>query len=69
MVTGDNMLTAVSVARNSGFIRVDQKVILVTTAEVDGFTQIRYHSDTPQSNGATSNKLSEVRSKKRKPTN
>ena len=45
MVTGDNMLTAVSVARQSGFIGQGQKVILVTAAEVDGEMQIQYHSD------------------------
>ena len=55
MVTGDNMLTAVSVARQSGFIGQGQKVILGTAAEVDGEMRIQYHSDSPaRSNNGTS---------------
>ena len=60
MVTGDNMLTAVSVARQSGFIGQGQKVILVTTVEVNGQTQIQYHSDGAQVDKSADLKTTEV---------
>ena len=44
MVTGDNMLTAVSVAQECGIIRQGQKVILVTANEVNGESVIEFHS-------------------------
>lgn len=60
MVTGDNLLTAVSVASECGIIPKGRKVILVTANEINGEYVIEFHSGDQTANNGIAQACHEV---------